>query len=351
MFSRFIRSGAGSMAEALAEHFQSLAKPKPAPLAELELQLPEALAAAGTAAAKDSAREEPPQPIDPAQALDLLRHVLLGAPKPAWAGPEHLLAPKAMLDAIAPAIERLARQVERTLEYYAGSQQRRCDALHLSGEIFACPALAEALAGQLGFQPQVFDPLAILRAEGARSSPGDRMAMAPALAAALAQPGRGINLIANYTVRTAQDAKNFVTRCIILGLAGIMILIGAGGAMLERANASRRAQLEELKTQSAALGPLADDSAVSQRAATFMLRQEGLRLVDQRLLALSAVAEMGRRVPENVRLLSLTVDYPATGGGRPTRRGREAGGPAWAAGRPASGPAAGSAFRARRPGH
>jgi hypothetical protein len=100
-----------------------------------------------------------------------------------------------------------------------------------------------------------------------------------------------------------------------LGLAGIMILIGAGGAMLERANASRRAQLEELKTQSAALGPLADESAVSQRAATFMLRQEGLRLVDQRLLALSAVAEMGRRVPENVRLLSLTVDYPATGGG------------------------------------
>lgn len=315
VFSRFIRSGAGSMADALAEHFQELAKPKPAPLAELELPLPDAPAAAKDAAAQDATQEEPPRPIDPAQALELLRHVLLGAPRPAWAGPKHLLTPEAMLDAVGPAIERLARQVERTLEYYAGSQQRRCDALHLSGEIFACPALAEALAGQLGFKAQIFDPVAILHAQQARTAAADRMAMAPALAAALAQPGRGINLIANYTVRTAQEAKNFVTRCVILGLAGVMILIGAGGAMLERANTSRRAQLEELKAQSAALGPLADDSAISQRAAMFTLRQEGLRLVDQRLLALSAVAEMGRRVPENVRLLSLTVDYPAAGAG------------------------------------
>ena len=134
LFSRFIRSGAGSMAETLAEHFQAQARPKPAAQADLELPLP----GAGEQGAPEPAAL--PQTLDAAQAHELMRHVLLDAPRPAFAAPEHLLSPEEMLEVLSPAIERLARQVERTLEYYATSQQGRCDALHLSGEIFGCPA-------------------------------------------------------------------------------------------------------------------------------------------------------------------------------------------------------------------
>lgn len=305
LFSRFIRSGAGSMAETLSEHFQAQAQPKPAAQADLELPLP---GAAEQHAPKPAAS---PQALDAAQAHELMRHVLLGAPRPDFATPEHLLSPQEMLEILSPAIERLARQVERTLEYYATSQQGRCDALHLSGEIFGCPAIAQALAGQLGFPPVVFDAAAMLPATQAPLSLADGLALTPAIAAALAKADRGVNLIANYKVRTAQEAKRLVTRSIILGLAGVMVLIGAAGVVLEQANAAKQRELAGLKARSAALGPLADEATLKLTVERYRLRQEALQKASARLLASAALADIARRAPENIRLLALNVDYPA----------------------------------------
>jgi len=303
LFSRFIRSGAGSMAEALVEHFQVQPPPRTAPLAELELPLPDTSAL--------GAEPLPPsEALDSAQAQELLRHVLLGAPRPAFARQEHLLSPERMVEVMSPAIERLARQVERTLEYYASSQQARCDALHLSGEIFGCPAIAQALAGQLGFAPVVFDPVAILQAGPRQVSAQDRMVLAPALAAALSPADKGVNLVANYKVRTAQEAKRLVTRSIIIGLAGVMLLIGAAGLVLERGNTAKKRELVSLKAQVAALGPMADESTLKKTVERYALRQAALRKAATRLLATASVADIARRAPEGVRILSLNVEYP-----------------------------------------
>jgi Tfp pilus assembly PilM family ATPase len=304
LFSRLIRSGAGSMAETLAEHFQVQARPKPAALAELEMPLPgEAEQGAPGAAAQ-------PQALDAAQAHELMRHVLLGAPRPDFAAPEHLLSPQEMLEVLSPAIERLARQVERTLEYYATSQQGRCDALHLSGEIFGCPAIAQALAGQLGFPPVVFDAAAMLPSTQAQASPADSLILTPAIAAALAKADKGVNLIANYKVRTAQEAKRQVTRSIILGLAGVMVLIGGAGVVLEQANAVKQRELAGLRARAATLGPLADEGALKLTVERYRLRQEALRKASSRLLASASLADIARRAPENIRLLALNVEYP-----------------------------------------
>jgi len=305
LFSRFIRSGAGSMAEALSEYFQDLAKPQTDALDALELPLP------GSSEANEDAGHAPPPPLDSAQAQELLRHVLLGAPRPDFAREEHLLTPEEMLGIISPAIERLARQVERTLEYFASSQQVRCDALHLSGEIFGSQAIAQALASQLGFTPAPFDPVAALRAGAEHAPVQDRMALAPALAAALAQPGKGINLMANYKVRTAQEAKSMVTRTILLGLAGLMLLMGAAGVVLEQSNTAKRKELEVLKAQAASLGPLADEGTLKLTVEQYKLRQDALRLASARLLAPAALADITRRAPANIRILTLTADYPA----------------------------------------
>jgi Tfp pilus assembly PilM family ATPase len=303
LFSRFIRSGAGSMADTLVDHFQALTRPKAPVLDDLELPLP--------GAQKPALMAPPPlaQAIDSAQAQALLRHVLLGAPKPDFATPAHLLSPEEMLDIIAPAIERLARQVERTLDYYASSQQIRCDALHLSGDIFASPAITQALAGQLGFQPVVFDAAAMVPG-GELCPAGDRMSMGPAIAAALSPPGKGINLLDNYKIRTAQEAKRTVTRTLLLGLAGLMLLIGGAGMVLERANAGKRALLATITAQQGACGPSMTDATLTANVNLFKIRQDALRETATRDLAAAALVEVGRLTPEDVRLVSFTVEYP-----------------------------------------
>jgi len=303
LFSRFIRSGAGSMADTLVDHFQEQAKPKTVPMDDLELPLPGAPAPSAPTAAPLTLQ------LDGIQAQALLRHVLLGAPKPDFATPGHLLTPTQMIDIIAPAIERLARQVERTLDYYASSQQLRCDALHLSGDIFASNAIAQSLAGQLGFTPVVFDATRIVKG-GDTTAPDDRMSMAPALAAALSPVGKGINLLSNYKVRTAQEAKRAVTSSLILGLAALMLVIGGGGLVLDKRVTAKHRELDTLKTQRASLGPAVDEATLLASVNLFKMRQQGLRETSARMLASAALAEISLRVPENVRILSLAVEYP-----------------------------------------
>lgn len=311
VFSRFIRSGAGSMAETLVEHFQDLAKPKPLPAEDLELPLP------GAARPTPEANATVLQPLDSDQAHALLRHVLLSGPKPSFAMPAHLLKPEQMVEILTPAIVRLGKQVERTLDYYASTQQARCDALHLSGDIFSSPPIMQALGAQLGFSPMAFDATAILGSGGALVPGEDRMSLAPALAAALSPPGRGINLLTNYKVRTATEAKATITRSIVLGLAGLLTLIAGAGVMLERANVEKQGELRSLKAQQSRLGPKVDEGSLMGLIAQFRARQDALREVSLRLLVPAALTEISRRAPENVKILSITSDSPPPESAKP----------------------------------
>jgi Tfp pilus assembly PilM family ATPase/Tfp pilus assembly protein PilN len=306
VFSRFIRSGAGSMADALADHFQELSRPRPVGGGDLELPLPGELPAASAATSPIV------QPLDPDQALELLRHVLLGAPKPNFAQPAHLLSPEKMLEVVSPAIERLARQVERTLDYYATSQQARCDAMHLSGDIFTSPVLAQELGSQLGYTPQRFDAVEICPAGGANVATDDRMVLGPAVAAALSQTDRGINLLSTYKTRTAEEAKRKATQGLLLGLAALFMVIGACGLFLEHANKGRRAALAAEKAKLAALGPMPDENTLMTRLTMFKIQQDGLRQVSKRFEMPVILSELAQRIPENVHLLSIAATLEPT---------------------------------------
>jgi Tfp pilus assembly PilM family ATPase len=301
-FSRFFRSGTDSMAEALLAHFQELAKPKPVQTAELELP--------PTGALKEAAVEAEPllTPLDPIQAKGLLRHVLLGGPPPKGVSPGHILSEARMLEVIAPAVDRLAKQVERTLEYYATSQQQRCDVMHFSGRIFASRGLLEALAGQLGYPYSAFDATSMLLSKPGTVSPIDRMALAPALSAGLSAPDKGINLLRNYKQRAAVQAHQRITRSLLLGLAASLLAICAAGFVIEQKAAERRKELAQAQQQLEALGPSIDPATLNLSVAQFTARQAVLRQAAARFTAPAVLAELARRAPAGVKILNLTID-------------------------------------------
>ncbi len=314
-FSRFIRSGTDSMAESVLVHFQDLskpkAKPKPAGVAELELPPPGAPWAAGADApapaggAKGSAVLTP---VDSLQAKGLLRHALLGGPLPKGLSPGHVLSEDQTIEAIGPAIDRLAKQVERTLEYYATSTQQRCDVVHLSGRIFRNPRVLETLAAQLGYPHQAFDSTTMLPCRPDAVSPIDSMALAPALAASLSAPDKGINLLRNYKQRAAELSKQLVTRVLLLSLAAGLLVIGAVGYGIEQNIAGHRQELAKAQKQLESMGPVIDEGALTRAVAEFASRQGGLRQSAARFTAPIVLAELTRRAPAGVKILNLTID-------------------------------------------
>ncbi len=324
LFSRFIRSGAGSMTDDLVEHFRSLSRPVPAEIHDIDLELPlpgaepeqggYASDAALPGASLDSfpgsslGAASVPQPLDPPAAQALLQHALLGGPEPEGLAPDQRLSPSEVMRIISPAIERMARQVERTLEYFSSTQSQPCEALHFSGEIFGSSDVLNALALQLGYPPAAFDAPAILRTPEGKVPPGRRMTLAPSIAAALSSPDRGINLVRNYKRRTAHDLKQRVNRLILLGVAVAMLFLGAAGFWFEQGAKAKRAELVQAQALLAALGPTIGDDQLAAALQNFTSRKEALRRASGRLAGPAALAELARRTPERVKLMSLSVD-------------------------------------------
>ena len=307
-FSRFIRSGTDGMAEAVLTHFQDLAKPRPTPAAQTaELELPPP-GGAGADLAAGAAEAGLLAPLDALQAKGLLRHVLLGGPVPKGLTPGHVLTEAQMLEVIAPAIDRLAKQVERTLEYHATAQQQRCDVVHLSGRIFRSKGVLEALAGQLGYPHASFDATTMLPSRPDAVSTMDRMALAPALAASLSAPDKGINLLRNYKQRSAELSRQRISRALLLGLAAGLLVIGAAGFVIEQKVAVHRQAVASAQRRLDALGPPIDETTLTMSVAQFKVRQESLRQAAARFTAPAVLAELARRAPEGVKVLNLTID-------------------------------------------
>lgn len=311
VFSRYIRSGAKGMADDLVEHFRTLAKPESPDMHDIDLELP----LPGTTGGADGPPSVPlPAPLralNHGQAAALIRHVLMGGPEPEGLAPEHRLSREEVMEIVSPALERLSRQVERTLEYYATSQQARCDALHFSGAVFASDEVLQSLAGQLGYPAMLFDAPAILRRGREHADEGLAMSLCPALAAALSDADKGINLAANYKRRAAQARKQLASRVILVGLAAVMAIIAGCGLFLELGNRAKRQDLERAKRELAVLGPVIEESALQAAVAQFQARQAALRSASGRLAGSAVLAEMARRTPENVKLMSLTLDMTA----------------------------------------
>jgi len=307
VFSRFIRSGAGSMVDDLVEHFRALAKPSQVDLHDIDLEL----TLPGEASQPFAAPAPSPPPVQPLTAQDayaLFQHVMLDGQKPEGLAEEHNLDASGIMQIISPAIERMARQVERTLEYYVSTNQQRCDALHFSGELFGATEVLNALALQLGYPPVAFDATAILHTPEGKVPPRRRMSLAPSIAVALSQPDRGINLVNNYKSRTAQELKQRVTLYTLLGVAFVMLFVAATGVWLERGVRAKRAELAQAQATLAALGPTIDENQLNAALQKFQLRQSGLRNAAPRMAGPAVLAELARCTPPKVKLMSLVVD-------------------------------------------
>jgi Tfp pilus assembly PilM family ATPase len=307
-FSRFIRSGTDSMAEALLTYFQDLAKPKAVAAAPETEPGDLEMAPLGEAKPPVEAEEDVLVPPDPLQAKGLMRHLLLGGPVPKGLGPGHILSPAKALEAIAPAVDRLTKQVERTLEYYATSKRLHCDVVHLSGRIFRNPGVVSALAGQLGYPHHAFDATVMLPSRPDAVSEIDRMALAPALAACLSSPDKGINLLRNYKQRAAEQYQQTLTRALLVGLAASFLIIGAVGYGIEQNASKLRAELAGTRQQLQAMGAAIDEGTLSRSLEQYAARQNSLRRAAERFTAPVILAELSRRTPAGVKILTLTID-------------------------------------------
>lgn len=275
LFCRTIKSGANSMAEALMESMTDAVQV---------------------------------QSLDLAAARRLVSAKLLGQEcADASSGTD----PEAVFQVVEPALGRLARQVERTLDYFFANFGQRVDRLVFSGELFACAQVRNFMAGQLGLREETFDPL-LHRGDLARwglAEEPDRLDMALAGALAMSDDAFTLNLHRNYRGR-AEARRRARLNDMVAAAAALLIVLVGGLYFVEQAQVrGREAELRRMEQTLARFQPPLEAPALLKLAGEVGVLRRDLKDAGERLETLAVLAELSTILPPNVKVLNLTLDF------------------------------------------
>ena len=259
----------------------------------------------------DALSEDPSAPLSPDQARSALLSVVSetdgDAPSvPAPCGRDEVLS------LLRPALQRLARQVERTLAFYSvESQTPRVEHLYVTGVLAPCHDITAYVAEQINATVHPLEPFEQLDlAPGVQAPPElqERTAYALPLGLALSQWERTPNLLYTHQDREKHEYRKRFQKCCFLVF---LLLLAAAAAVdhWQRGLAEKRhAYLTSILSQLADTDePITNDRI---EAMLTMARQEldTRKRVAKRSLALAVFAELSQKTPEHVRLLTAVLD-------------------------------------------
>jgi type IV pilus assembly protein PilM len=132
-----------------------------------------------------------------------------------------------IFEMIAPVLERLSRQIERTLDYYASSVgQEKVGLLYVSTSMDVYDNLLNFLNEQLGIKTKFFDPFI----HQAISSPlneislSEKVALVPVMGVALSENSRTPNLIFTYVEEYQEITRKRINRTIFTTFGVILVI-------------------------------------------------------------------------------------------------------------------------------
>lgn len=218
-----------------------------------------------------------------------------------------------ILDMIFPVWERLARQIERTLQYYATSiGYQKVEKLYVSSSMNAYNPIIIYLSDQLAVKTEFFDPFfGHSSYTGADSlTLSDKISMVPVLGLSLADNKRTPNALFTYVEKNKELRVTRINRGIFTAFAAALIICFAALVYqaVEMSNLnSKRAQKER---ELSAYNPVLSTEQISIMAEDVKKYTQGTKKYAQRYLGAAAIGEVASITPGNIKLINFKVGLP-----------------------------------------
>lgn len=214
---------------------------------------------------------------------------------------------------IKPALERLVKQVERTLaHYYLHFNRERVNRIYISGQMSVYRRLFEYMREQLGLPIDTINPFsAKLNYLGIASIPdsaSEKEDFAPAIGMALANNLLTPNFI--FTYKDKQTAEN--VRRINLAIAGgilffLAVCVGIyfwGNSFINQ----KQQELVRLQASVEQFKPLVNKDLIISLASKTRNKRKALKELGNKYKGLAVINEISAITPPEIRLLSITAD-------------------------------------------
>lgn len=265
-------------------------------------------------------------PLTPEDARKILLSISPDTPDSQKTYADFGLTEDKVFEMIQPALDRLARQVERTFENFATIHgDQKIERIFISCSINIYPPMVEYVGAQLGIATEVLDPLsakdsiAVCRDVDDTGCLSERIAFAPALGIALSDNANTPNLMFTSREKESEEKVKLINRAVFAGMA-IIFLICAGFFFTRvQAIEQKKKVIAGLETELAKIGKPVDRSELKKMTDEINKRKELSKVYADRYLGMVLIGEITALTPENIRLLDMKSNISFTKAGAPAK--------------------------------
>jgi Tfp pilus assembly PilM family ATPase len=231
-----------------------------------------------------------------------------------------------IFEMIRPALERLVRQVERTVEHYAATMPGdRISRIFVSGAMNIYPPIIEYVGMQLGMASEMLDPLSEFDPASCMDMDdenciSERIAFGPALGIAFSGNDHTPNLMFTYKEKEREASINRINMA-VFSVFMIVVLICSGVFVFQNhAIAQKKKVIAGMESRMAAIGPTVDRTELTKMAAKINQRRQLSRMYGERYLGMVLISELIELTPAKIRFIDLKINLgpvsaETTGGG------------------------------------
>ena len=223
------------------------------------------------------------------------------------------LGKEAVFKTIEPALERLARQVERTFEHFKTTKPGGLiDRIFVSGAMNISQSIVDYMGAQLGTASATLDPLideestACPDVDDLHCVP-ERIAFGPALSLALSDNERTPNLLLTYKDKEREVSIQRINRAVFaVFIASVLICFAIFTYQNHDIN-KKKESIAGLRAQLAQAGPPVDRDQILGLVAKVKQKSALSRIYTDRYLGLALIGELAAQTPAHIRFTDLKI--------------------------------------------
>jgi len=238
-----------------------------------------------------------------AQLIPIDQSVADSQPKP--------FSPETLFQMALPAVDRLVRQVERTIGHYSLNYGHpNIDRLCISGPICANPLITDYIADQLGLPQSHLNPFEGEPTVTAPRTRYEQSAYAPALALATAREEDTPNFLMPFPARLKREKHQMLNGALFAIFMILMAALVGFSAWQKHGIRLKQTQLEDLRRELNGFVPLVNRETVVILAAKARESSKQLTEFVTQYRGMATVGELTQRTPGAIKLVDLKMDMP-----------------------------------------
>jgi type IV pilus assembly protein PilM len=223
---------------------------------------------------------------------------------------------------ILPALERLVRQVERTIRHFGiNFDNARVEKIFISSGVELHPRVIDYIGDELGLPIEVIDPFAESEQFTVHPAPPDSIAAknsyAPALGMALASNAITPNFLHTHKDKRKTSISRNINRGVLACFLALMLACTGLALWQEQQIKDKDFKRASLQNQLGSFDLRVDKNLILKLVERIRIQNRSLQGIGNNFLGVAVLGEVANSTPDSVRILSITTRLGSAGNPAP----------------------------------